>query len=62
MRRHLEIFLKLTRGTTQKNPSLEKAIKYYFGLLHAMDLSREQVLAQLNAICKPYGIRLGPNT
>ena len=57
LRRRLEIFLKLTYATGNRHPSLDAALEGYDDLLEAMGQSYDQILAQLDVICKPYGIQ-----
>jgi hypothetical protein len=58
-RRSLEIFLKFTRATGHEHPHLRTAIGKYTGLLEALGFSPEQILARLNEIGRPFGIRWG---
>ena len=59
MRRHLEVFLKFTRATSHRHPHLQAAIGNYADLLAAMGRSPPEVTANLNALCRPYGIQFG---
>jgi nephrocystin-3 len=59
MRRHLEIFLKFTVSTGHQHPHFQAAIENYAGLLSQMGRNQPEVLAQINAIGKPFGIQLG---
>ena len=62
MRRAVEIFLKLTVSTGHRHPHLQTQVGNYAKLLSELGHSQSEVLAQLNAIGKPYGIQFGPNT
>jgi hypothetical protein len=59
MRRHVVIFLKFTRVTGHPHPHLQTALGNYSRLLQAMGRTPEQALAELNDLCRPYGIRPG---
>jgi len=58
-RRMLEIFLSFTRATGHEHPHLREAMHNYAGLLAAMGRSEAEVLAQLNAVAGPFGMRFG---
>jgi len=58
-RRQLEIFLKFTVATGHQHPFLQKSIDNYVALLQQMGRSPQEVLAQLNAVGQPFGIRFG---
>jgi tetratricopeptide (TPR) repeat protein len=55
-RRILEIFLTFTRSTGHEHPHLRTVIGNHSGLLAAMGQSEEQIDAQLEALCRPYGV------
>ena len=59
MRRHLEIFLKFTVSTGHQHPHLQGAVGNYARLLSEMGRSQPEVLAELNAIGKPFGMEFG---
>ena len=59
MRRMVEIILKFTAATGHEHPHLRDAIGNYADLLKAMGKNDQEVLAQLKAVCEPYGIRPG---
>ena len=58
-RRQLDIILQFTRATGHPHPNLQVAASNYAGLLIQMGRSREEALAQLNAVTAPFGIRFG---
>jgi tetratricopeptide (TPR) repeat protein len=62
MRRAVVIFLKFTRATGHPHPHLHATVKNFAGLLHAMGLNSQQVLAQLDEIGAPYGVHFGGNS
>jgi hypothetical protein len=59
MRRTLDIFLKIKMTTGQDHPHLQTAIKIYSMFLEEMGCSPKEVVTKLNAVGRPYGIRLG---
>ncbi len=59
MRRMVWIFLSFARDSGHPHPHLQAAIGNYERLLIAMGRTREQALAELNDLRRPYGIRLG---
>jgi hypothetical protein len=59
MRRMVEIFLKFTGDTDHQHPHFQAAIKNYTKLLSEIGHSQPEVQAQINTICKPYGIQFG---
>ena len=59
MRRVVEIFLNFTRATGHPHAHLQTVINNYAALLQAMDLTQAQILAKLNELAAPYGLRLG---
>jgi len=58
-RRSLEILLKFSRATGHEHPHLRDALAGYTALLEALGFSPDQILAQLNEIGRPFGIRWG---
>lgn len=61
MRRKVVVYLKFTRATghPHPHPHLQRAIRNYARLLTALGRSPPEVMAQINALCRPYGIQLG---
>ncbi len=59
MRRALEILLKFTCASGHAHPHLQAAVLSYAGLLQVMGRSEPEVMAQLNAVGKPFGIQFG---
>jgi hypothetical protein len=55
-RRMLEIFLAFTRSTGHEHPHLRAALGNHSALLAAMGQSQAQIDAQLEALCRPYGV------
>jgi hypothetical protein len=55
-RRQLEIFLAFTRSTGHEHPHLRKAIRNYSRLLAAMRRRREEIDADVETLCRPYGV------
>ena len=58
-RRALEILVSFTHSTGHEHSHLGDAIDNYARLLRAMGRSEAEVLAQLNAVAAPFGVRLG---
>ncbi len=59
MRRTVEIFLKFTVTTGHDHPHLQTGVGNYAELLEQMGRSPQDVLAQLNAVGQPFGVRFG---
>jgi len=59
MQRALSIYFGFGRRTGQEHPYLQIVIGNYRDLLAQMGRSRQEVLAQLNALAEPFGIRFG---
>ena len=55
----LEILLGLTIEMQREHPNLQIVISNYKNLSNKLGLSSEQVLARLNKIAEPFGIKLG---
>ncbi len=56
MRRHLAIFLNVTRQTGHSHPHLQAALGNYAGLLQEMGLSDAEVRQKLNDLRAEYGM------
>ena len=59
MRRVVEISLTSTPATGDPPPQLLDVVNNYARLLLAMGRSQEQVLGQINAVCRPFGFQAG---
>ena len=59
MRRAVEISFKFTRDTGHTHSHQQAYVDNYVGLLKEMGRSPQEVLAQLNAVGQPFGIRFG---
>jgi tetratricopeptide (TPR) repeat protein len=55
-RRSLEIVLSLTRSSGHEDPHLREALTSHSRVLVAMGNSVEQIDAELEALCRPYGV------
>jgi hypothetical protein len=60
LRQSVEIVPKFTQTTGRQLPHLRAARQNYAALLDAMGFSQPEVLAKLNEVAAPFGIRLGP--
>jgi hypothetical protein len=57
MRRMMEILLKFAVATDHQHPHLTDVVGNFAGLLKQMGRSPQEVLAELNAVGRPFGIR-----
>ena len=58
MRRLLEILFKFAVATGHEHPHLQRALRNYAGLLSEMGRSPEEVQDHLDAVARPFGIKL----
>jgi len=59
MRKSLEIFFKFTEVTGYQHPNLQGAIENYYQLLLQLGKTETEVLQNIKALAKTYGVNLG---